>query len=127
METTITGNEARAATGLALSKRTASRTDERARGLLRPRTRKAGPMSETKWLFAHCVSGKWFFSNALIEPPASMQAYRRIVQARYGDLRGVRFADYGKDYDEVTNICGRLVPTKSGYYIRLAKARSTSA
>lgn len=63
--------------------------------------------------FAHCVGGRWYFSTDIINPPDTLDDYRDRIKAAYGDLKGVKFATRGIDYDEMT--LGR--PVKNGHYL----------
>lgn len=73
-------------------------------------------MQNTPSPFAHKISGQWYFSDDCKPVATSLADYRALLKSIYGDLRGVRIAELGKDYDAIGGFQNRY-PVKNGYYI----------
>lgn len=68
-----------------------------------------------EWPYCHKIRDKWYFCQR--SQASSIQHYRLMVRYAYGDLRGVRLAKAGKDYDKIVAIGDHWYPTKDGRYI----------
>lgn len=60
--------------------------------------------------FMHKVGGNWY-SNQV----KSLSQLVAVCREVYGDLRGVEFAELGKDFDRVQNIGRMQYPVKNGH------------
>lgn len=62
--------------------------------------------------FAHRVNGKWYFSSHASPRATTLEAYKEQVREAYGNLRGVKFAVQGQDFEHFDNTSGviTLVP-----------------
>lgn len=63
--------------------------------------------------FAHQVNGKWFLSSHAVPQSQTMREYQVQVRGAYGNLRGVKFAELGVDYDHFELSLGELFPRRS--------------
>ena len=61
----------------------------------------------------HKCHGKYYFSR----PHETAEQYKLLVKTAYGDLRGVKFFELGKDYDSVIQIGDHFHPVKGNHYI----------
>lgn len=65
--------------------------------------------------FAHKVNGGLYWGSA--DKCATLKEYKDYLRFRYGDLRGVKVLEFGKDFDGILIIGESGHAVKDGRYV----------